>query len=78
MAITIQIHGINIESKSCIVTIKDDGDLVCGGCNIGLQVTAEGEPDMDWVKGVVKSHVQMFRKKKIIPPSLPNEIDTGE
>lgn len=77
MSITINILGVNIESKSCIVTIRDGDDLVCGGCNIGLQVTPEGELDMEWLKEYVKSEVQMFRRNKMIPPS-PNEINTGE
>ena len=50
MSSSIQIHSIDTEAGTCIVTIRDGETILLEEKNIGLQLDSNGDADMDYIK----------------------------
>lgn len=64
MPTSANIHSVNTETKTCIVTIRDGDDLVVDNSNIGLELNSDGSANTEWIYSKVSSYIADHRKAK--------------
>jgi len=64
-AITANIHLIDSEQKFCVVTIKDNDEIILDKKNIGLELSPDGSANTVWVQDKISKKVSEHRKNKI-------------
>ena len=61
MTISVNIHSTDTTSQTCIVTIRDNDELVCDYANIGLTLNLDGTANTVYIRDTIKRTVQTFR-----------------
>ncbi|HIB85249.1 MAG TPA: hypothetical protein EYO59_11830 [Chromatiaceae bacterium] len=63
--ITANVHNIDTETQSCVITIKDGDELVLERKNIGLELNPDGTANTAWIKDKISSRISSHRRDKV-------------
>lgn len=61
MSISANIHSTDTTLQNCIVTIRDNDELVCDYVNVGLTLNLDGTANTAYIKESIKRIVLDFR-----------------
>jgi hypothetical protein len=76
--ITANVHSIDTENQSCIITIKDGDEIVLEKKNIGLELNPDGTANAAWIKSKISSRVSSHRKDKTRKKNASITVDIGD
>lgn len=62
--VSANIHSINTENKTCLVSIKDGDSIICANKNIGLELNGDGTANTAWIQDTISTYVTTHRKFK--------------
>jgi hypothetical protein len=60
MTFSANIHSMNTNDKTCIVTIKDGDTFIVDYVNIGLELNSDGTANTLWVKDNIRTRISYY------------------
>lgn len=78
MTITANVHTVDTETRSCVVTIKDGDEFILERKNIGLELNEDGSANTVWIKSKISSRVSGYRRDKTRKKNASITVDIGD